>query len=82
MNHGRHHATGRVLRAAPLGQPGPGVDTARRDGVPTDTAREIRELKRKNRKLEETIEILEAAAAFVPPVHAERLAPVHHRCAK
>lgn len=40
------------------------VDTGGRDGVSTDTARENRELKRKNRELEETIEILKAAATF------------------
>jgi transposase len=33
-------------------------------GVPSGTAREIRELKRKNAELERTIEILRAAAAF------------------
>ncbi|GJF14911.1 hypothetical protein NGTWS1803_28640 [Mycolicibacterium cyprinidarum] len=33
------------------------VDTGVRDGVPTDTVRELRELKRKNRELEETVVI-------------------------
>ncbi len=42
------------------------VDTGgvRDGGVPTDAARELRELKRKNRELEETIEILKAATSF------------------
>jgi len=40
------------------------VDTGVREGVPSDTARELRELKRKNRELEETIEILKAATSF------------------
>jgi transposase len=40
------------------------VDTGARDGVPTDTSRELRELRRKNRELEETIEILKAATSF------------------
>jgi len=40
------------------------VDTGQRDGVPTDIARENKELKRKNRELEETIEILKAATRF------------------
>jgi transposase len=40
------------------------VDAGERDGIPTDTARELRELKRKNRELEETIEILKAATSF------------------
>jgi transposase-like protein len=40
------------------------VDAGVRDGVPTETARENRELKRKNRELEETIEILKAATTF------------------
>jgi transposase len=40
------------------------VDTGARDGVPTDTVRELRELKRKNKELEETIEILKAATSF------------------
>jgi transposase len=33
-------------------------------GVPTESAREIRELKRKNAELERTIEILKAATTF------------------
>lgn len=40
------------------------VDGGVRDGVPTDIVRENRELKRKNRELEETIEILKAATSF------------------
>jgi transposase-like protein len=40
------------------------VDTGVRGGVPTDITRENRELKRKNRELEETIEILKAATSF------------------
>ncbi|UJL30604.1 transposase [Mycolicibacterium vanbaalenii] len=40
------------------------VDSGQRDGVTTDIARENRELKRKNRELEETIEILKAATTF------------------
>ncbi|MBU8833310.1 IS3 family transposase [Mycolicibacterium goodii] len=41
------------------------VDAGDRDGVPTDTVRELRELKRKNKELEETIEILKAATKFL-----------------
>ena len=33
-------------------------------GVPTEAARELRELRRKNRELEQTIEILKAATTF------------------
>lgn len=40
------------------------VDAGQRDGIPTDAARELRELKSKNRELEQTIEILKAAASF------------------
>jgi transposase-like protein len=40
------------------------VDSGAREGVSTDMARENRELKRKNRELEETIEILKAATSF------------------
>ena len=40
------------------------VDAGQAEGVSTDTAREIRDLKRKNKELEETIEILKAATSF------------------
>lgn len=40
------------------------VDTGQRDGTPSDATRELRELRRKNRELEETIEILKAATSF------------------
>ena len=40
------------------------VDVCERDGVSSETARENRELKRKNRELEEIIEILKAATSF------------------
>jgi transposase len=40
------------------------VDDGQTAGVPTETAREIRELKRKNAELERTIEILKAATTF------------------
>jgi transposase len=40
------------------------VDAGVRDGVPTDTVREVRELKRKNREFKETIEIHKAATSF------------------
>jgi transposase len=40
------------------------VDTGQRDGVSSDVAKENRELRRKNRKLEQTIEILKAATSF------------------
>jgi transposase len=38
------------------------VDAGDAAGVPTETARELRELRRKNRELESTIEIVKAAA--------------------
>ncbi|MBU8826538.1 IS3 family transposase [Mycolicibacterium goodii] len=41
------------------------IDSGERDGVSTDMAWENRELKRKNRELEETIEILKAATKFL-----------------
>ncbi|MEB3072120.1 IS3 family transposase [[Mycobacterium] vasticus] len=41
------------------------IDTGQRDGVSGDVAKENRELKRKNRELEETIEILKAATKFL-----------------
>ena len=41
------------------------VDSGEQEGVSTDSAREIRVLKRKkNKELEETIEILKAATSF------------------
>lgn len=40
------------------------VDAGQADGVTTTSAREIRELKRKNTELERTIEILKAATSF------------------
>ncbi|MFF0458707.1 IS3 family transposase [Nocardia africana] len=40
------------------------VDAGEAGGVSTDAAREIRELKRKNAELEQTIEILKAATSF------------------
>lgn len=40
------------------------VDTGEREGTTTSAAREIRELKRKNAELEQTIEILKAATSF------------------
>jgi transposase len=40
------------------------VDAGDREGAPSQIVRENRELKRKNRELEQTIEILKAATAF------------------
>jgi transposase len=40
------------------------VDAGEAAGVPTETARELCELRRRNRELEATIEILEAATSF------------------
>jgi transposase len=40
------------------------VDAGEAAGVPSETARELRELHRKNRELEATIEILNAATSF------------------
>jgi transposase len=40
------------------------VDAGDRDGVTTSSMREIRELKRKNAELEQTVEILKAATGF------------------
>ena len=40
------------------------IDTGDRDGVSTAMAAENRELKRKNRELEQTIEVLKAATSF------------------
>jgi transposase len=41
------------------------IDHGDRDGITAAAAREIRELKRKNAELEQTIEILKAASFFV-----------------
>jgi transposase len=40
------------------------VDSGRASGVTTEASKEVRELKRKVRELEETIEILKAATGF------------------
>lgn len=40
------------------------VDAGQAPGVPTESTREIRELKGKNRELEQTIEVLKAATTF------------------
>jgi len=40
------------------------VDTGEAASVPTEMARELRELRRRNRELEATIEILKAATSF------------------
>lgn len=40
------------------------VDDGQRDGVSTQTATEIRELKRRNAELERTVEVLKAATSF------------------
>jgi transposase len=40
------------------------VDAGEKAGVTSETARELRELKRKNAELERTIEILKAATSF------------------
>ena len=40
------------------------VDAGEAAGVPTETARELRELRRKCKELESTIEILKAATSF------------------
>ena len=40
------------------------VDAGESAGVPTETARELRELRRRNKELESTVEILKAAASF------------------
>jgi transposase len=40
------------------------IDVVQASGVTSESAREIRELKRKNAELERTIEILKAATSF------------------
>ena len=58
------------------------VDAGKADGVSTEMARELRELKRKNAELERTIEVLKAATSFFArecdPRHAGDLR-VHRR---
>ena len=44
------------------------IDTGQADGVASESAREIRELKRKNAELERTVEILKAATSFFASV--------------
>jgi transposase len=41
-----------------------GVDAGRAPGVSSEAVREVRELRRKNRELEQTIEVLKAATSF------------------
>ena len=45
------------------------IDEGQAPGVTSEAAREIRELKRKNRELEQTIEILKAATSFFAREH-------------
>jgi len=45
------------------------VDQGQAPGVSSGAAREIRNLKRKNRELEQTIEILKAATSFFAREH-------------
>ena len=40
------------------------VDDGQREGISTEAAKEIRELNKRNRELEETIEVLKAATSF------------------
>jgi transposase-like protein len=40
------------------------VDHGQGDGISTEAAKEIRELKKRNHELEETIEVLKAATSF------------------
>ena len=40
------------------------ADDGQRDGISSEAAKEIRELKKRNRELEETIEVLKAATSF------------------
>jgi transposase len=49
------------------------VDAGEAAGVPTETVRELRELRRKCRELESTIEILKAATRFI----ARECDPLH-----
>src|SRR5437016_9887759 len=45
------------------------IDEGQAGGVTSEATREIRELKRKNRELEQTIEILKAATSFFAREH-------------
>ena len=45
------------------------IDEGQAPGVTSEAAREIRELRRKNRELEQTIEILKAATSFFAREH-------------
>lgn len=45
------------------------ADEGQASGVTSEAGREIRELRRKNRELEQTIEILRAAASFFAQEH-------------
>ena len=45
------------------------IDGGQASGVTSEATREIRELKRKNRELEQTIEILKAATSFFAREH-------------
>ena len=45
------------------------IDEGQASGVTSEATREIRELKRKNRELEQTIEILKAATSFFAREH-------------
>jgi transposase-like protein len=40
------------------------VDTGQRDGLSSEAAGEIRELKRRNAELEQSVEVLKAATSF------------------
>jgi transposase len=40
------------------------VDAGQRPGMPTESVKELRELRRKCRELEQTVEVLKAATAF------------------
>jgi len=40
------------------------VDDGQREGISTEAAAEVRELRKRNRELEETIEVLKAATSF------------------
>lgn len=51
------------------------IDEGQAPGVSSEAAREIRELRRKNRELEQTVEILKAARSFFAREHN----PLRHR---